>query len=73
MKGELPRCLGIDVSNVSPAIKVGKFMCIERRERFMQDLGADIDNISAELVRNITDSNDSAKDLFFKISQYITK
>jgi len=48
---------------VCAAIKVGKFMRIERRERFMQDLSLDMKNVSAELVRNIIDSYDSAKDL----------
>ena len=48
---------------VCAAIKVGKFMCIKRRERFMQDLGIDMNDMSAELVCNITDSYDSAKEL----------
>ena len=48
---------------VCAAIKVGKFMRVERQERFMQDLSLDMKNVSAELVRNIIDSYDSAKDV----------
>ena len=35
---------------------VGKLICIKRREKFMQDLGVDINNISAELISNISNS-----------------
>ena len=45
------------------AIKVRKFMHIKRRERFMQDLGFDMKDMSAKLVHNITNSYDSTKDL----------
>ena len=48
---------------VCATIKVGKFMRIEKRERFMQDLGFNMKDVSAVLVCNITDSYDSAKDL----------
>ena len=36
----------------------------------MQYLGVDMNNISAELVRNITDSNGSAKDLSNKSAEF---
>ena len=48
---------------VCATIKVGKFMCIERRESFMQDLGIDMKDVSAKLLCNITNSYDSVKDL----------
>ena len=48
---------------VCAAIKVGKFKRIKKRERFMQDLGFDMKDVSTKLVHNITDSYDSAKDL----------
>ena len=38
---------------VSGTIKVEKFMHIEQRETFMQDLGVDKKELSTELVRNI--------------------
>ena len=45
------RTLGhIEVRLVSAMMKRGKFMHIKRRERFMQDLGVDKNNITAELV-----------------------
>ena len=46
---------------VCAMIKVGKFMCIKKRERFMQDLCLNIKDISVKLVCNITNSYDSAK------------
>ena len=48
---------------VCAAIKVGKFMRIKKREKFMQDLGFNTKDVSAVLVHNIIDSYDSAKDL----------
>ena len=45
------------------AIEAGKFMHIKKRERFMQDLSLDMRNIFAELLRNIIDFYDSAKNL----------
>ena len=48
---------------VCATIKVGKFMCIKKRETFLQDHDINMKDVSAKLVCNITNSCDSAKDL----------
>ena len=48
---------------VCATFKVGKFMRIDRWERFMQVLGVYIKDMSVKLVQNIASSYDSAKDL----------
>ena len=45
------------------SITVGKVTCIKRMKRFMQDHGSNMQDISAKLVHNISNSYDSAKDL----------
>ena len=55
---------------VCATIKVGKFMHIEKREKFMQDLGFNMKDVSTVLVHNITDSYDSAKDLHDQSAEF---
>ena len=53
----------VEESIVCDVIKVGIFMHIKKRKRLMQDLGFNMKDMSAELLCNITNFYDSAKDL----------